>query len=208
MMVDGQVRVNDVTEYALIDAMLKIPRELFVPEARREAAYLGENLDIGGGRMMLEPRTQAKMLAALDIAPGETVLDIGCGRGYSAALIAHVAEAVVAVEDSEEMVSEAEGALAEAEIDNVAVLCRALAEGAPRHGPYDVICIEGGVERVPEAIAGQLREGGRIAAIFMEGRLGVVRVGYRSGGAVSWREAFNASAPVLPGFEAERAFSL
>lgn len=207
-MVDTQVRPSDVTKFPIIDAMLTVPRELFVPADKREAAYMGEHVDLGGGRVVLDPRTLAKMLEAAEIDLDDLVLDVGTGMGYSAALAARMAEAVIAVEGSADLVSEAERALSEAGVDNVAVVEGPLAEGASKHGPYDVILIEGGVERVPETLINQLKEGGRIVAIFLEGKLGVVRVGYRIDGAVSWRFAFNAGAPLLPGFEAVHAFAL
>ena len=207
-MVDTQVRPSDVTKFPIIDAMLSVPRELFVPADKREAAYVGENIDLGDGRVVLEPRTLAKMLEAADIQPGELVLDIGCGFGYSSALAARMAEAVISLEDSEEFVSAAEKALGEAGADNAAVVQGALEEGAAKHGPYDVILIQGAVEHFPDALAGQLKDGGRVVAIFNEGALGTVRVGYHMDGGVNWRFAFNAGAPVLRGFEARRAFVL
>ncbi|NNK17091.1 MAG: protein-L-isoaspartate O-methyltransferase [Sulfitobacter sp.] len=208
MMVDTQVRPSDVTKFPIIDAMLSVPREEFVPAAQREAAYMGENLDLGQGRVLLEPRTLAKMLDALAISKAEMVLDIGCAMGYSAAVVAHMAEAVVAVEEDEAMATEAQEALIAAGSDNAVVHIGPLAEGAAEHGPYDVILIEGGVMEVPDAIVSQLKDGGRIAALFMDGALGEVRVGYKRGDQVSWRMAFNASAPVLEGFKREAAFQL
>lgn len=207
MMVDTQVRPNDVTKFPIIAAMLHVPREEFVPASRREAAYIGENVEIAAGRVLLEPRNFAKMLDGLDIQPDDLVLDLGCGLGYSAAVIAEMAEAVVALDD-EEMAAQAEAALAQAGADNVAVVAGELAAGAPQHGPYDAILIEGGIEAVPQAIADQLKEGGRIAAIFMEGVLGVARIGYKIDGVISWRDMFNGTAPVMPGFAAQRDFVL
>ena len=207
-MVDTQVRPSDVTKFPIIEAMLKVPRELFVPAERREAAYVGENIDLGGGRVVLEPRTLAKMLDAVDIQPDELVLDIGAGHGYSSALAAHLAEAVVALEEVPDLAKEAERALAEAGADNVAVVEGPLTDGAPKHGPYDVILVEGAVQHMPETITDQLKDGGRIVAVFLEGTLGVVRVGYRADDQVTWRFSFNAGAPVLPGFEARQAFVL
>lgn len=207
-MVDTQVRPSDVTKFPIIDAMLSVPREMFVPSDKREAAYVGEHVSIGGGRVVLDPRTLAKMLETADIQPDEMVLDIGAGLGYSSALCARLAEAVIALEDDADRVSEAERALSDAGIDNVAVVEGPLAEGSAKHGPYDVILIEGAVQKVPQMIEDQLKDGGRIVAIFQEGALGVVRVGYLADGAVSWRFAFNASAPVLPGFEVAHAFAL
>lgn len=208
MMVDTQVRPNDVTKFPVIEAMLAIPREEFVPPARRPVAYSGENLDIGNGRVLLEPRTLAKMVDALDIQPTDLVLDIACGYGYSSAVLARLAEVVVAIEDDEALANEAEQRLAAAEIFNVAVLKADLAAGAPGQGPYDVILIGGAVEDVPQAVLDQLKEGGRIAAIFLEGRLGVVRTGHKLNGHVVWRYTFNALAPLLPGFVKARGFIL
>lgn len=207
-MVDCQVRPSDVTRYAIIEAMLWCPRERFVAKSRAETAYAGAEIPLGSGRVLLEPRTLAKMLDAVNVEPGDVVLDIGTGLGYSAALISRMAEAVVALEDLPELARDAESVLAEIAADNVAVVEGSLQEGAAKHGPYDAIFIQGGIERLPDGIASQLKEGGRIAAIFMDGELGTCRIGYRLDGAMSWRFAFNAAAPVLEGFEAAHSFAL
>ena len=203
MMVDTQVRPSDVTKFPIIDAMLKVAREDFVPVARREAAYLGENISLGEGRVLLEPRTLAKMLDDLGVENDELVLDIGCGYGYSSAVIAHMAEAVVAVEDDEQMAKEAQETLINADIDNVIVHHGPLADGAQQHGPYDVVIVQGGVADVPEALLAQLKDGGRIACLFMDGPLG-----YKSERGISWRKSFNAAAPVLDGFTRAKEFQL
>ena len=208
MMVDTQIRPSDVTKFPIIEAMLQIPREVYVPRALREAAYLGENVAIGPNRVMLEPRTMAKLLDAIDIQPDELVLDLGCGLGYSTAVIARLAEAVVAVEEDPGLAAEAQRNLSIEAVDNAAVITGPLAAGAARHGPYDVITIQGGIEVLPDALMDQIKEGGRIGCLFMEGALGVVRVGYKIDGILTWRFAFNAAAPVLPGFEARPGFIL
>ena len=208
MMVDTQVRPNDVTKYPVIDAMLTIAREDFVPDSRRAIAYCGENLDIGEGRVLLEPRTLAKLVDALDIRLTDLVLDVGCGYGYSSAVIARMAEAVVALEENEMMATEAEQRLAAAGVDNVAVLQGPLNQGCADQAPYDAILIGGGVEQVPAVIIDQLKDGGRIGTLFHQGGLGVARIGRKFSGSITWRYAFNAHAPLLPGFVAERGFSL
>ena len=208
MMVDTQIRPSDVTKFPIIDAMLSVPRERFVPDNMQDAAYLDGHIPLAPSRVVLEPRAFAKLLDALDIQPDEMVLDLGCGYGYSAAVIARMAEAVVALEAEDGLASEAERVLGETGADNVAVVSGALSEGAAKHGPYDVIIVEGGVEELPEALIDQLNEGGRIGCIFMQGALGEARVGRKSDGSVTWRQAFNAAAPVLPGFAREAAFEL
>ncbi|MBK6467279.1 MAG: protein-L-isoaspartate O-methyltransferase [Rhodobacter sp.] len=208
MMVDTQVRPSDVTKFPIIDAMLHVPREVYVPRDKLQAAYIGENVEIAPGRVVLEPRTLAKMLDALDIQPGEMVLDLGCGLGYSAAVIARLADTVVAVEEDADLAAEAQRALSEEGVDNAIVVAGPLAEGAARHGPYDVITIEGGIEELPEVLAAQLKDGGRIAAVFMEGALGTVKTGIRHDGRIVWRFAFHAAAPLLAGFARTRGFVL
>ena len=208
MMVDTQVRPSDVTKFPIIEAMLTVRREDFVPQGQREAAYMGENLDLGTGRVLLEPRTLAKMLDALDISNDELVLDVGSSYGYSSAVVAHMAEAVVALEEDEGAAKDAQDAWSAAEIDNVVPQIGPLAEGATEHGPYDVVLVQGGVAHVPDTILAQLKDGGRIGALFMDGALGEVRIGYKMDGKITWRMAFNAGAPVLPGFETRAKFQL
>jgi protein-L-isoaspartate(D-aspartate) O-methyltransferase len=208
VMVDTQVRPNDVTKFPIIEAMLNVPREAFVPASRREAAYVGGNLEIGGGRVILEARTLAKMLDALDLQPTDLVLDIGCGLGYSTAVIARMAEAVVAIEEDADLATQAQARLSTEGVDNAAVIEGPLSAGAAKHGPYDAIVVEGAAETLPETIAAQLKEGGRIACLFMDGALGVCRIGHKVDGAITWRFAFNASAPVLQGFANRPVFAL
>jgi protein-L-isoaspartate(D-aspartate) O-methyltransferase len=208
MMVDTQVRPSDVTKFPIIAAMLAVPREVYMPADRREAAYVGENVVIGAGRVVLEARTLAKLLDALDVQPDELVLDVGCGLGYSAAVIARLADAVIAVEEDAAHAAAAQRTLNEEGVDNAAVITGPLVAGSPKHAPYDAIIIQGGVETIPAAILDQLKNGGRIAALFIEGALGVARIGYKADGRMTWRSVFNASAPVLAGFRTTRAFVL
>ncbi|MGR3585270.1 MAG: protein-L-isoaspartate O-methyltransferase family protein, partial [Pseudooceanicola nanhaiensis] len=156
-MVDTQVRPSDVTKFPIIDAMMSVPREIFVPADRREAAYLGENIDLGGGRVLLEPRTLAKMLDGLDIRGDELVMDVACAQGYSSAVIAEMAEAVVAVDEADRL-NGAQESLGQINADNVILHEGNPAEGAAEHGPYDAIVVEGGVEELPAAILDQLKD--------------------------------------------------
>jgi protein-L-isoaspartate(D-aspartate) O-methyltransferase len=208
MMVDTQVRPSDVTKFPIIQALLEIEREAFVPAGKAPVAYMDEAIVLAPGRVLADARSFAKMLDALDLERHELVLDLGCGLGYSSAVLARMVDAVVSVEEDSDMARDAEATLGEKGIDNVAVLEAPLTEGAPKAGPYDVIVIGGGVERIPEAIEAQLKEGGRIGAVFVEGALGSCRIGHKSNGRISWRMAFNTTMPVLPGFALEKGFAL
>ncbi len=206
-MVDTQVRPSDVTKFPIISAMLDVPREAFVPSSAREVAYMDAPLPLGDGREMPDARVLAKMLDALDVRLGDDVLILGGNYGYSAAILSRMADSVVMIEADAAMVAEAEAALAAIEAHNAVVLQGDPAEGSVKARPFDVILVEGGVEQIPEAITAQLREGGRIVAAFQSGTLGEVRVGRMMDEHIGWRFAFNAGAPVLPGFAAERGFA-
>ena len=208
IMVDTQIRPSDVTKFPIIDAFLSVPREKFVPDGKREAAYIGENFEIGQSRIILEPRTLAKLLDALDIHKDELVLDIGSGLGYSSAIISLIAEVVIAVEDDSSLVSEAEEILSEIGVDNVVVQIGKLEDGAPEHGPYDVIILQGGVGEIPGSILNQLKNGGRIGAIFIEEGLGTAKIGFKLNNKITWRYSFNAAAPILSGFSKQKDFVL
>ena len=208
MMVDTQVRPSDVTKFPIIDAMLSVPRETFVPDDKREVAYVGENLALAPGRVVLEARTLAKLLDALDVQPGDLVLDLGCGLGYSTAVIARLAETVVAVEEDEALAADAQRILSEEGVDNAVVVTGKLTDGAAKCAPYDVITVEGGVEVMPDSVLAQLKDGGRIGAVFMDGAVGTAKVGYKTGARMTWRPVFNAAAPVLPGFRKAQGFTL
>ncbi|WP_244888951.1 protein-L-isoaspartate O-methyltransferase family protein [Jannaschia rubra] len=207
-MVDTQIRPSDVTKFPIIAAMLDVPREAFVPPAARPVAYMAAPVNLAPGREMMEARTLAKLLDALDIQVEDQVLVIGGGMGYSAAVLSRMADSVVMVEEHETLAAEAEAALAGMDIVNAVVLQGTLSEGAAKAGPFDVILIDGGVERLPASLIEQLTEEGRMAAIFQDGALGEARIGQKVDGHMSWRFVFNATSPVLPGFAAVREFQL
>lgn len=205
-MVDCQVRPSDVTKYPIIDALLSVPREAFVPTPMRPVAYAGEHIALGGGRYLLDARTFAKMLDALNVKSNELVLDIGCGLGYSTAVLARMAEAVLAVESDIEMATNASSTLSDHAVDNAFVTQGDLTRGNAKNGPYDVIILQGSVEEIPNSLVDQLKDSGRICAIFKDGNLGECRIGYKLHGKLSWRTVFNASAPLINGFATKPAF--
>jgi protein-L-isoaspartate(D-aspartate) O-methyltransferase len=206
-MVDTQVRTSDVTRYSIIEAMLRVPRERFVPKARRDVAYAEAEVPLAPGRAMMTPRTLAKMLDAAEIGRSDLVLEIAPGTGYSTALIARLAAAVVAIEPDEGLAAQATDALQKLEAINAVVSQGEATAGDPAHGPYDVIFVNGAVERVPEALTDQLKDGGRLVAIFLERGVGQCRVVLRVGDGTAVRYAFDATAPLVPGFETKRAFA-
>ncbi len=210
-MVESQVRTNDVTDLRIHKAMAEIPRERFVPKSRQSLAYMDANVPVGEGRVLLEPRCFAKMAQAASIRDGDVVLDIGCATGYSTAVLAALAEAVVALECDAALAEQAGNLLTDMGIDNAAVITGALPAGCPDQGPYDVIFLNGAVEgEVPDALLDQLRDGGRLVAVCLEEGAGhaclYTRAVHAGVPVVGKRAVFDAIVPVLPGFEKEKTF--
>ncbi|MGE5266696.1 MAG: protein-L-isoaspartate O-methyltransferase family protein [Deltaproteobacteria bacterium] len=210
-MVESQVRPSDVTDRRIPRAMNAVPREAFVAAARRSLAYLDIDLPVdtagpASGRVMLAPRTFAKLLQLARIEPGDIVLDVGCATGYSAAILGRLAQTVVAVESDAGLAQEATRVLQTLGADNVAVVNGDLAAGYPSEGPFDAIVLEGAVASVPDALLGQLRDGGRLVAIVSDGRSGRAVVFQRTGETVSESDGFDAMAPFLPGLAPVQRF--
>jgi protein-L-isoaspartate(D-aspartate) O-methyltransferase len=210
MMVEGQVRTSDVTDLALIDAMLAVPREHFVPAAQAGLAYLDLDLPVGGApghgsRRMLKPMVLAKLIQAAELEPGDVVLDVACATGYAAAVLARLAARVTALEDDAALAAAARRALFDLALSNVTVVTGPLTAGWPAGAPYDVILLEGATEIAPRSVFAQLRDGGRLLCV--EGRNPGKAMMYRSvGGDITGRQVFDAAAPLLPGFAAPPAF--
>jgi protein-L-isoaspartate(D-aspartate) O-methyltransferase len=207
MMVDGQVRTADVTDRALLAAMLEVPRERFAP-GEAALAYLDLDLPVGpgGSRRLLKPMVLAKMLQALDLAPGEKVLDVGCATGYAAALMARLAGEVVALEQDEALLAKAKAAFAASGIANVRAVQGRLTDGCKAESPYDAILVEGCIETEPEALCGQLADGGRLICVQGAGPAAKALIYRRDGDDITERAVFDANAAALPGFARAASF--
>ena len=211
-MVDGQVRPSDVTDVRIIDAMLAVPREAFVPQNQRALAYLDLDLDLDVGeggpakRFLIKPVVIAKMVQAADIKDTDEVLVVGCASGYLAALVAKLARRVTATECDPSLAAKARGVFAELGIENVTVKAAAVAEGDSANAPYDVIILNGATEIVPDGLYRQLREGGRLVGVFAMTRPQRAVIVTRSHDDFGNRALFDAAIPVLPGLERPPAF--
>ena len=209
-MVDSQLRTFDVTDRAVLAAMGESPRERFVPEARVAFAYVDQNLSLRDGagdpRWMLQPMLIARIIQELDVTPGARVLDVAAGYGYASDLFARLGGSVVALESDEELAAQARQRLASAE-PAIEVRVGPLADGCPDRAPFDIILINGAVERRPEKLLGQLREGGRLACLGRDGAAGHALLYVRAGEGFGMRRLFDATAPLLPAFRSEPAFT-
>ncbi len=207
-MVDNQLRTTDVTSHSVLSAFLTVPRELFVPKGKEALAYVDIDVELEGGRFLMEPSPLARLIQLADIKSHDKVLIIGTGTGYGAAVVSRLANQVTAVEESSSLVSAARNSLTGAGITNVDVIEGPLLAGAAGKAPFDVILIEGAVERLPESLCGQLAEGGRLVAVEGFDLTGVARIHVKSGNTVSARRGFNLAVKPLAAFRAERAFAL
>jgi protein-L-isoaspartate(D-aspartate) O-methyltransferase len=209
-MVDGQVRPSDVTDIRIIDAMLAIPREAFVPEAQRSLAYLDLDIDVSGGgpakRFLLRSAVTAKLLQAAEVKETDEVLVAGCASGYVAALVAGLARRVTATECDSSLAAKAKAAFDALALRNVTVKTAAVAEGDSANAPFDVIFLNGATEIVPESLYRQLKEGGRLVGVFALTKPQRATIVTSSHGDFGHRALFDTVIPVLPGLERPVAF--
>ena len=209
-MVDGQVRPSDVTDSRIIDAMLAIPREAFVPQAQRSLAYLDLDIDVSAGgaakRFLLRPAVTAKMLQAAEISETDVVLVVGCASGYLPAVAARLASRVVATECDSALAAAAQANLAALSFGNVTVKTAPVADGDSANAPFDVILLNGASEIALDGLYRQLKEGGRLVGAFaLNGPQRAVIV-TSSHGDFGHRALFDTAIPVLPGLERPPAF--
>jgi protein-L-isoaspartate(D-aspartate) O-methyltransferase len=206
-MVAAQLRTNDVTDARICHAMQTVPREIFVPERFRSLAYVERTIDLATNRVLMDPRCFGKLLQLAGIGPDDKVLDVGCGTGYSAAVLGRLAARVYALEEQEELATVAQMRLPEAGTRNVRVVTGQLTAGDQTHAPFDVIVVEGAIERHPTELLDQLNDGGRLVAVRRDGAAGCGCLFVKHGAAIGAREAFDAWLPILPGFEKPRVFT-
>jgi protein-L-isoaspartate(D-aspartate) O-methyltransferase len=210
-MVDSQLRTENVTDYDILAVMGRVPRERFVPAHQRALAYLDTDIPVKSGadgppRYLMEAAPFARLLQLTEIEKSDIVLDIGCGTGYSTAVIAGLANFVVALESDAELASQARATLLDLGVDNAKVVVGPLDIGYPSEGPYDVIFVDGAVEVLPASLFGQLKEGGRLVAVVGYGRAATAALYTKSDNEIGRRTAFNADVRPLPGFRKPAAF--
>ena len=208
-MVDCQIRPNDVTNHDIIAAFMHVPRESFVSTAQKPLAYIDEDLPVnasGSTRYLMETMSMSKLIQLAEIDEDCIVLDIGCATGYSTAVLSMLCNSVVAVESDAELAEQASQTLVELGYDNAVVVNAPMENGYAKEGPYDVIFVGGAVEVLPEHLASQLKEGGRLVVVEGTGNAGVARVLTKFDDHLGTRTAFNCSIQPLPGFNRAAEF--
>lgn len=205
-MVDNQIRTTDVTDLEILRAFLAVPREVFVEPAQRALAYVDLDLAVSKGRSMMQPAPLAKLLQLARVRPTDVVLDVGCGTGYSSAVLSELAASVVALEEDADLAARATEALSANDFHSCVVVQGPLNAGWPAEAPYDVIVFQGSVEFVPDTFLDQLKERGRLVTVEGIGLSAMAKLYSKDDGLVSDRFGFNCAARPLPGFAREKAF--
>lgn len=210
-MVNGQLRTFDVTDYAVLDAMEAVPREEFVPAAAKTVAYLDRALHLSEPkegqepREMLAPMMLGRLLQAARVTPDDRALDVGCGLGYTTAVLTRLCASVVALESIAPLAEEARQRLSAQGITQAEVLVGPLEKGVPAKAPFDVIVVNGAFEVAPQHLLSQLSEGGRLVGISA-GRSSKAVLFIKGEGDVAERILFDAAATVLSGFRRQPGF--
>jgi protein-L-isoaspartate(D-aspartate) O-methyltransferase len=205
-MVESQVRPNDVTHLGVVAAMRSLAREAFVPARLAPLAYADMELPMAPGRVLLRPRDLSKLLQALEPQPGQKALEIAGATGYGAAVLAQCGCDAITLDPDPELCLAARAALEASGLGEVRAVSTEIGAGWSEGGPYDLILVNGAVEVLPSAWTTQLAEGGRLAVIVRKGAAGEARLYIKQRGEVSYRVAFDAAPPVLPGTETPPAF--
>jgi len=206
-MVECQVLPGGVRDTKLCRVLKNIPREAYVPEKYKNLAYMDKNIPLIGEREVLNPLVLSMLVELADIQPDDLVLDIGCGLGYSTAVLAALAGTVVALENNPVFVESANTVLQNQNIDNAVVVEGDHAVGHPKQGPFNVIFIGGLVDEVPHTLLDQLDENGRLVCVstYENASRGVIIS--RHGDSFSINAALDVTAPKMLGFEKEEQFS-
>lgn len=201
-MIKGQILPNKIVDLAIIKSMQEIQRHNFIPEHFKHIAYCDEHIKIGKERYALSPVVFAQMLQAVGINENDSVLDVACGNGYSAAVLAKLAKKVVAIESDSELASKANQLLKSINLGNTIILNNKLSYGCPESAPYDVIFINGTLENKPQSLIEQLKDGGRIVLVLKKNNfVGVVTVFTKHNDKTTQLELFDAMVPVLHDFD-------
>ena len=212
-MVDCQIRTTDVTDLALLDAFLDVPREAFVPKSKRDFAYIDEDICLAPSengsmaRYLMEPSPLARLLQLAQLKTDDVVLDAGCATGYASAVMSKIVGSVIALDSDSDLIDLASEALTDLGCDNVVTVQGPIEQGLASEAPYDVIFVNGAVDEIPSVLFSQMRDGGRLVAVVGTGNTGKAMLYVKQGKNVAGRHAFDAAIRPLPGFQKEPAFN-
>jgi protein-L-isoaspartate(D-aspartate) O-methyltransferase len=208
MLVESQVRTNDVTDGRVLQAMRTLPRERFAPAHKKALAYADIELEVAAGRTLLRARDLSKLIQALAPQANERALEIAGATGYGAAVLAACCKEVITLDPDPDLSFAARAALESCGLTNVKTVSTATVDGWKDEAPYDVMMLNGAAEIVPDAWFAQLAQGGRLGVIVRDGAAGSARIYTRTGDTTAFRVAFDAFPSVAPGLMRPHQFAL
>jgi protein-L-isoaspartate(D-aspartate) O-methyltransferase len=205
-MVENQLRPSEVDDPRVIEAFREVPREVFLPARLRSVAYQDEDIDLGGGRHLIEPLVLARLMQVGRPSVEDVALVVGCHTGYAAAMLSKLVATVFLLVPDEDAVAPIEARFDEFGFDNIVVQVGRAADGLANQAPFNLVLLAGSVVEAPAALLGQLDEGGRLAAVVETGRAGKVTVFTRVGGVVGKRQLYDARIPAIAELVPRAAF--
>tara|TARA_Y100000816_G_scaffold20273_1_gene13188 strand:- start:357 stop:1007 length:651 start_codon:yes stop_codon:yes gene_type:complete len=206
-MVDGQIKPINGMNDDLLSIFYSLDRLDFMPEALKKMSYMEKNHVLDENRTILKPEIIARIALSIDLKQSENVLILGCSTGYLTAILSYQAETVIVVEETEDLLINAEISIKKYNINNVVFCKNEIIKGYLEQSPFNVIIIEGAIESVPTNILDQLDDGGRLFAIISEKGICSAKLYKKIGQKFNELQLFNCSLPPLDIFKSKNSFS-
>ncbi len=208
-MVDSQLKPNKIVNKNLIDAFLRVPREIFLSKKIINQSYVDDNIDLTKNRYMLNPMIISRLIQALNVKQNDTILVLGSNVGYSSVILSYLCNTVIGIEAIKSFYEFSTSVLMKLDVNNVAIIKGKIEYGFPDQHPYDNILIEGGVNFVPERILNQLADNGKLVTVEVdEGNIGKAVIFKKQKNNYSKSFLFDANVPLLDVFKKKYSFEL
>ena len=208
-MVDNQIRANKVTDLSIIDAFKYVQREKFVPNSLREISYIDEDIQLSRNRFMIKPMILARLFQSLSLNGNENILHIGSNTGYSSAILSRICSSVICIESDKKLFEISVNIFSEMGFDNVIPLHGSMENGVIKEAPFDIIFIEGSIEREPKSLFNQLNENGKLIVIIrpVNMKIGKAKLFFRKKNEIGIENLFDAQVSKLSIFKSNSKFS-
>ena len=208
-MVENQIRANRVTSLNVINAFLDVPREKFVPDALKEISYVDEDIQLSRNRFMMKPMILARLFQSLNLKGNENILHVGSNSGYGSAILSRMCSSVISLESDKKLFETSIHTFSNMGFDNVVPLHGSMENGVEKEAPFDIIFIEGSIEKEPKSLFGQLNENGKLIAIIRPAniKIGKAKLFFKISNEIGLENLFDAQVSKLSIFKSKTKFS-
>ncbi len=208
-MVDSQLKPNKIINEDLINAFLKVPREIFVTKKNINQSYIDDNIDLSKNRFLINPMIISRLIQSLEIEKNDTILVLGSNVGYTSVILSYLCNTVIGIESIKSFCEFSSNVLLKLDVNNVAIIKGKIENGFPDQTPYENILIEGGVNFVPDVILSQLTENGKLVTVEIDkNNIGKAVIYKKKKNNISKRYLFDANVPLLDVFKHKISFKL